>query len=149
MLLGPGRHAVARLSLLYGQGPGAPTGFFGQQVQSLRNGQELHLLSDEWRTPLDLETAATALVHLAASDFTGILHIGGPQRLSRLEMGQRLATILNLDAHLLIRTLRKQLNSPEPRPRDVALDSSKWRELFPEMPWPDWDTAVRSMQLPE
>ena len=147
VLLASGRHAVARVSLLYGPALGAPAGFFEQQVRSLREGRRLPLFSDEWRTPLDIRAAATALVRLAASDFSGVLHIGGPQRLSRLEMGQQLASILDLDDQALIPTLRDHLESPEPRPRDVSLDSSEWRQLFPELPWPDWNTAVESMKL--
>ena len=65
--------------------------FFGAQISALRQGQPLTLFWDEWRTPLDLASAASGLLALLRSSNTGVLHLGGPERLSRLEMGQRLA----------------------------------------------------------
>jgi dTDP-4-dehydrorhamnose reductase len=103
------------------------------------------LFADEWRTPLDLATAARALAALARSDFTGLLHLGGPERLSRLAMGQRLAAFLGADPAPLVAARRAEVPAPEPRPRDVTLDSSRWRGLFPEQPWPAWEEAVRDL----
>ena len=102
------------------------------------------LFDDEWRTPLDLATASEALVAIAESDFTGVLHLGGPQRLSRVEMGVQLAAAIGVEAS--IRPLsRNAAGQPEPRPRDVSLDSSRWRTLFPAQRWPAYDEAIRGM----
>jgi dTDP-4-dehydrorhamnose reductase len=79
------------------------------------------------------------------SDFTGLIHLGGPERLSRLEMGQRLAAALGLDPSVIVPAARASFPAAEPRPRDVSLDSSRWRSLFPAQPWPDWDEALGEM----
>ena len=73
------------------------------------------LFSNEWRTPLYLGAAATALLALARSDYTGRLHLGGPERLSRLEMAQQLATHLGADASVIVPTSRTSIAAPEPR----------------------------------
>ena len=130
------RSAVARLSLLYGPSLNGRPSFFDEQAAALRGGRPVTLFADEWRTPLDLPTAARALMALAKSDCTGVLHIGGPERLSRLEMGQRLAEALGADEAGLLAATRTQAPAPEPRPRDTSLASSRWRSLFPEVPWP-------------
>lgn len=137
------RAAVARVSLLYGQTLNGRPSFFDQQAEALRAGSPVTLFADEWRTPLHLATAARALVALAYSDFTGLLHVGGPERLSRLEMGQRLAHFLGADPGVIVAARRADAPAPEPRPRDVSLDSSRWRELFPALPWPTWGEALR------
>jgi dTDP-4-dehydrorhamnose reductase len=140
------RSAVVRVSLLYGPSLHGRPSFFDEQVSALRAGRPVTLFRDEWRTPLDLVTAARALVAIAESDFSGMLHVGGSDRLSRLEMGLRLAAILGVDPSPITATDRAAAPAPEPRPRDVALDSSRWRAAFPSVPWPAGEEALR--QLP-
>jgi dTDP-4-dehydrorhamnose reductase len=136
------RCIVARLSLLYGPSLNGRTSFFDEQTTALRTGQSVTLFTDEWRTPLDLTTAARALAALAASDVTGVLHIGGPERLSRFEMGVRLAASLGADAPVIVGATRDSVPSPEERPRDTSLDSSRWRAAFPAIPWPHFPESA-------
>ncbi len=141
------RAVVARISLLYGPSLMGRPGFFDEQLAALHGGRPVSLFVDEYRTPLDLATAARALLALAASDYTGILHIGGPERMSRLEMGLRLAKSLGLSGDGFIARRRDQAPAPEPRPRDVSLDSSLWRKNFPSLAWPSFEEALRGMGL--
>jgi dTDP-4-dehydrorhamnose reductase len=130
------RAAVARLSLLYGPSLNGRASFFDEQTAALRARRNVTLFTDEWRTPLDLATAARALAALAESDVTGLWHVGGPERLSRYEMGVRLAAALGADPSVIVAATRDAVPAPEPRPRDTSLDSSRWRAAFPEVPWP-------------
>ncbi len=139
------RCVVARVSLLYGPSLTGRASFFDEQLRALRAGRPATLFADEWRTPLDLATAAHALVELARSDVQGIVHIGGPERLSRLEMGQRLARCLGVTCSGIVAVRRDEVPASEPRPRDVSLDSSRWRGLFPHLPWPTWEEALAHM----
>jgi dTDP-4-dehydrorhamnose reductase len=141
------RAAVSRVSLLYGPALVGRPSFFDEQIAALRGGRPVTFFVDEWRTPLDLPTAAKALLSLADSDYTGVLHIGGPERMSRLEMGRRLAAVLVVSDERIVTARRDEVPSAEPRPRDVSLDSSKWRQLFPANPWPPWEEALREMSL--
>ena len=139
------RHAVARVSLLFGPSrAGRPT-FFDEQVAALRERRPCTLFADEWRTPLSLLTAARGLIALARSDFTGVLHMGGPERLSRLEIGRRLASYLGVDGSSLVESTRAAVPSPEPRPRDTSLNSARWRSLFPNVTWLGWEEALREL----
>jgi dTDP-4-dehydrorhamnose reductase len=142
------RAVVARVSLLYGPSLAGRPSFFDEQVAAMRAGRPLTLFADEWRTPLDLDTAAMALLALARADVTGVLHVGGPERFSRLEMGLRLARFLGVDAGNVIAARRADVPAAEPRPRDVSLDSSRWRGLFPGVHWPAWDEALRGLPWP-
>jgi dTDP-4-dehydrorhamnose reductase len=142
------RHAVVRLSLLFGPSLAGRPSFFDEQADALRAGRPVTLFADEWRTPLDLDSAAHALLELARSDFAGLLHVGGAQRLSRVEMGLRLAEFLHADPAVIVAARRADVPAGEPRPRDVALDSSRWRGLFPALPWPDFPAALRRLPPP-
>jgi dTDP-4-dehydrorhamnose reductase len=139
------RGLVARVSLLYGPSRSGRPSFFDEQVAALQQGRPLTLFHDEWRTPLDLATAARALLQLASSEVSGVLHIGGPERLSRLEMGQRLARFLGVAGENIVSVGRSDVPGTEPRPRDTSLDSSRWRGLFPSLPWPVWEEALSQL----
>jgi dTDP-4-dehydrorhamnose reductase len=133
---------VVRTSLLFGPSVIGRTTFFDEQVTAARNGKPIALSADEWRTPLSLKTAASALVALAQSKEAGILHLGGPERMSRLEMGERLAAFLGVGRSFIRAVRRDEAPSEEPRPRDTSLDSSRWRALHPDHPWPSWEAAL-------
>jgi dTDP-4-dehydrorhamnose reductase len=139
------RTLIVRCSLLFGLSLTARRGFFDHQLSALRGGQSLNLFQDEWRSPLSLRTAARALVALTASDQVGLLHIGGPERMTRLEMGERLAKYLGLKSPNITACSRQDAPTAEPRPRDVSLDSSRWRALFPSLPWPNYEEALAEM----
>lgn len=113
---------------------GAPR-FFDDLVRKLRAGEPVTLFEDEFRSPLGLPTAAAALWDLALSDVAGLLHLGGPERLSRFEMGLQLARYLRVSESLVRPMRQAELPAPEPRPADVSLNSSRWRGLFPQGRW--------------
>jgi len=137
--------AVVRLSLCFGPSLfGRPT-FFDTMVTALGGGEPITCFTDEWRTPISLQTAARALVRLVQSDWRGLWHLGGPERLSRLEMGQRLARFLGADAGAIVAASRDCVASPEPRPRDLSLDSSRWRARFELVPWPTFEEALEEL----
>jgi dTDP-4-dehydrorhamnose reductase len=141
------RSVVVRVSLLFGPTLIGRPAFFDGQLAALRERRPVTLFEDEWRTPLSLVTAARALAALVRSDCTGVLHLGGPERLSRLDMGRRLAAFLGADPSVLVPTRRQDAPAPERRPRDTSLRSDRWRELFPGQPWPAWEDALGEMGL--
>jgi dTDP-4-dehydrorhamnose reductase len=141
-VLGRPQMTVARLSLLFGPTLVGRPGFFDKQLAAIRNGQPLRLFADEWRTPLSLLTAAEFLITIACADHSGLLHLGGRQRMSRLEMGQRLAQEIGGSSNAFVSSLQGEVPAPEPRPRDVSLDSSRFRTLFPQQPWPTFEEAL-------
>lgn len=103
--------AIVRTSLLYGP-PDGP-----QEELARRGDVEFH--SDEIRSPIRVRDLATALLALADLDFAGILHIAGPEPLSRSDFAQRLRG-----------AAVRSRPTPPGRARNVALDSSRARRLL-------------------
>ncbi|MCB0184457.1 MAG: sugar nucleotide-binding protein, partial [Caldilineaceae bacterium] len=63
---------VIRVSLLFGTSLiGRPT-FVQQLLQAIGQGQPFRLFDDEWRTPLELETAAESIAIAAESETIGL-----------------------------------------------------------------------------
>ena len=122
-----------RLPLMYGVPQGRRETTFVKQIAALRCGQPLRLFTDEFRTPVWLADAARAIIGLAGSDKTGLLHVAGPQRLSRYELVARCAALLNIPQPNLVPASRCDVDSPEPRPADLSLDGRRLREQFPHL----------------
>jgi len=122
--------AVVRLPLMVGLPAVDRPTTFRHQLQALQQQQPLKLFQDEFRSPIALNDAARACMDIARSDFSGIIHAGGPQRLSRLEIGLALARALNIAPDKIVPTCQIDVHFPEPRPMDVSLDSSLFEKTF-------------------
>ncbi len=89
---------------------------------ALRTGEEVRLFHDELRQPIrsdDLAAELWALVALDREDRAGTWHLPGPEHLSRLELGRRLAASLGLDASGIVAA--SAASFPTPRARDPFL----------------------------
>ncbi len=140
-------HLVLRISLLFGPSINGRPSFFQQQIQSLRDGTPCRLFEDEWRTPLSLRVAAKGLLAAATSDVSGILHLGGRDRLSRLEMGQRLCRLLGKDERLCQSTCRDDATTGEPRPRDTSFNCDLWDRIMDDFERPGYEDSLRDLPL--
>jgi dTDP-4-dehydrorhamnose reductase len=141
-VLATSRGIAARLSLLFGPSRCGRASFFDQAIGAIRNGQPRTFFEDEYRTPLDLATAAVILVRLAESDLAGIYHVGGRERVSRFELMRRAATALGLDQSLVLPDRKKEANLVEPRPSDVSLDTTRLALAFPDLMRPTIEEAL-------
>ena len=132
------RSLVVRLPLMYGlpEVSREPT-FFEGMLRALKTGTPIKLFEDEFRTPLWLEDAAHALCTAADSELTGVLHVAGPQRLSRLAMGRQLAAAIGCSDAPLVAARRSDLAGPEPRPHDLSLDCARYLAHFGAHPGRD------------
>lgn len=138
---------VARLSLLYGPTL-AMTGrasYFDRILSTLKAGEPQTFFEDEFRTPLDLATAAEALVRLAGLDLGGLVHVGGYERLSRFDLARRTAEALGFDGSLIRSNRQTDVRFPEPRPADVSLDTAKLAGLLPDLTRGPVEGAVRAL----
>ena len=122
---------VVRIPLMYGFALNGRRTTFSNQIAALRAGEPLKLFNDEWRTCVWLADAARALIGLACSDYAGLIHIAGPERLSRLELITRCADLLGAQNRNLVPISRLAAPAPEPRPADLSLDGSRFNALLP------------------
>lgn len=135
---------VVRTALMFGPTRCGDPNFFTQQVAALRSGESLTLFHDEYRTPLALCTAAAGLAEVCEGDASGLYHLGGPERMNRVEFAERLAAYLGVEAKYEAIS-RLDIDSPEPRPADVSLVSDKFYAAFPATPRPTMEAALDTM----
>lgn len=125
------RTLVVRVPLMIGTPHNARQTTFVRQIASLRSGAPLHLFTDEHRTPVCLADAARALVGLARSEMRGVIHVAGPEQLSRYEIISRCASLLGIREPNLVPASRHDFATPEPRPADLSLDGGLLRTTLP------------------
>ncbi|MCL1464392.1 SDR family oxidoreductase [Argonema galeatum] len=115
---------ICRMPLMFGIAPPGASSFIQPFIKVLRERKELSLFTDEFRTPVSGQTAASGLL-LALEKVEGIIHLGGKERVSRYEFGRLMADVLELPQEKLKSCLQKDVPMAAPRPSDVSLDSSK------------------------
>ncbi len=109
---------VVRTSLLVGESGVIMRPAF--ECDTLLRGRPVTLYADEWRSPTHVDDVARAAWDLARRELAGTLHVAGPDRLSRLELGRILCGMFRFDPALL-----RQGTRPADRPRDTSLDSRR------------------------
>jgi dTDP-4-dehydrorhamnose reductase len=133
---------ILRVALVCGRGWSRRLTSTESIAQRLRRGEGVTLFDDEWRSPVDPDSVASAInALLLRPQLSGVFNLGGPERLTRFELGERVAQLLGLDASLLRRASREQ-HRGAPRPRDVSLSSSRARQELGFAPRP-LDVAIR------
>lgn len=115
--------AVCRMPLMFGIVPPSATSFIQPFIKTLREGKELSLFTDEFRTPVSGKTAASGLL-LALEKVQGRIHLGGKERVSRYDFGRLLVEVLELPEIGLKACRQEDVKMAAPRPPDLSLDSS-------------------------
>ena len=136
--------AVVRIPLLYDSDRSVSRNFFPQMVQAMQIGQKLRLFTDEYRTPLSVRTGASALLKVV-ENVSGLIHLGGPERISRYDFGLLIARVMKLTSARLIPCLQRDMPMPAPRPCDVSLDSAKAHALINFNPPPLTEEIHRNL----
>jgi dTDP-4-dehydrorhamnose reductase len=128
---------IIRSSLIYGWRPTVARAA-RWMIDTANRGEPLQLWSDELRCPIWAESLAAALVELAGLDYTGFLHLGGSQVVSRYEFGIKLLRFAGAD------TGRVEA-APTPadwvRPLDCTMDTSLARSIL-QTPLPGLDEVL-------
>lgn len=116
--------AVCRMSLMFGDPGPVASSFFTSMLIALKEGREIKLFTDEFRTPVSGSTA-THGIFVALEKVHGLLHLGGRERISRYDFGRLLMDVLGISKANIVPCLQQDVTMPAPRVPDVSLDSSK------------------------
>ncbi|MFJ6666527.1 sugar nucleotide-binding protein [Streptomyces sp. NPDC091383] len=114
---------IARTSLIIGYGRSVHERTVHALVAGTREGV---LFTDDVRCPVHAEDLAAALLEVALSDAAGVLHLAGPDALSRHDLGRLIAQRDGLDATRL--PAGRRVDAPLPGALDVRLDGRATQE---------------------
>lgn len=117
--------AICRMPLMFGKAAPVAQSFLQGFITNLQADKQLNLFVDEYRTPASATTASRGLLLAIAKQVSGILHLGGKERISRYEFGLLLADLLGCDRALIKPGKQKDIVMAAPRSPDTSLDSSR------------------------
>lgn len=115
---------VVRTSLIYDFSPDNRQA--GWLVETVQAGKKVPLFVDEIRNPVWSWNLAEALLELAQGTASGILHVAGPEPISRWVLGAALLEELGLDPAQAAEPVRAADLAPH-RPRDLTLHLERAR----------------------
>lgn len=116
--------AVCRMPLMFGDGGLVAQSFIQPMLEMLREGKELNLFIDEFRTIVSGQTAAKGLLLALETNYHGILHLGGKERISRYDFIELVLDVLNIKTGKITGCRQADVKMAAARPPDVSLDSS-------------------------
>jgi 5-epi-valiolone dehydratase len=124
-----GNNLAWRVSLIYGwRLAGERDNFFHRTVRALEAGESVAAPVDQWTTPVVAEDVAAWASRLVTVRPSGVLHLGGPQRVDRFTWAHQIAAEFGLPAEGIVGVPR----STTPygvRPRNSCLRSIRSSSL--------------------
>ena len=120
--------AICRLPLMFGDPGPVARSFLQPMLRNLSEGRILTLFTDEYRSPTSGASAARGLL-MALKSGSGVLHLGGSERVSRYDFGLLVARVFGLNLDKINPCRQSDVKMPAPRPADVSLDSAKAFQL--------------------
>ena len=130
---------VVRTSLIYDFVPGNKQVDF--LLRPIQQGQRCRLFYDEFRSPIWSQNLAGALLELVAHSFQGVLHVAGPERLSRADLGAKILGVMGYEPQHIERISQAGTN----RPPDLTMDVSRAKGLL-KTPLLSIDEAIAQIQ---
>jgi len=126
-----GDTVILRLALLYGWGSAVRPRFSDWLAKGLREGREVPLFVDQYRTPLFVAQGAEIIGQLLqAPGMRGVFNLGGGERLSRYAFGLKFCDMFAFPKEQVKPMAMESLGQRAKRPKDCALNSSKISALL-------------------
>lgn len=116
--------AIVRTSIIYDFCETNPQ--VDWMLRRIAAGEDVPLFVDQVRCPIWAHNLADALLELACRTYTGVLHIVGPEPMTRYELGCGLLDALGLDASAHVRVAY----APDSMPPRLILDVTQTQDLL-------------------
>lgn len=134
LLNSPNQVLIVRTNVLYGYTKRTRASFVKWVVDSLKQGQTIPVVEDQWNNPTWTRALAETVHFLVANEVEGVYHCGGADLLNRYQFARRIAALFQLDGHLIQPVKTKTLNQPARRPLRSGLKTKKIEAEWQQSP---------------
>ena len=125
-------HSILRTILVYGLHNKPNIVTFLKSY--LEEGKSVNLVSDQVRMPTFVDDLSRACVSASEKKARGVFHICGPEQMSYLDIGNRIAEYFSFDKSLINHVQTKDLNQKAKRPFRTGFDLQKSKEKLNYIP---------------
>lgn len=123
--------AIARTIIVFGQANNMSRSNLVLWVyDSLKKGQEIHVVTDQFRTPTWADDLAKGCISIAQKDATGIFHLSGKDLVSMYDFALMVAEFFKLNQQLIKPITSSALNQAAKRPPRTGFNIRKAEEIL-------------------
>lgn len=140
-------YAIVRVAIVYGKAmPGQHGNIVQLVINRLQCGQDIHVVSDQWRTPTYVGDVSNGIQLLIENATNGIFHICGDECMTIAEVAYQVADCKNLDRSLIHPATTEEIKESTPRPRFSGMSIEKAKAVLGYHPHKlneilrNWDT---------
>jgi dTDP-4-dehydrorhamnose reductase len=126
---------IVRIALTFGFSSTLSRCFTESLIDKLQAGTQVSLFTDEYRSPIYVDSLCNAILDMVDRRETGTFHLGGPDRINRYEFGLLAADVFGCDRDLIVATTVGAFGFRDRRPKDCSLNSQRAGGTFlPQIP---------------
>lgn len=119
-------YAIVRVAIVYGKAlPGQHGNIVQLVMNRLQAGQEIRVVSDQWRTPTYVGDVSDGIQRLIEKPINGIFHICGSECLTIADVAYQVADSMKLDRSLIHPVSTEEMKESTPRPRFSGMSIEK------------------------
>ena len=116
---------------MYGKAlPGQHGNIVQLVMNRLKAGQEIRVVSDQWRTPTFVGELSDGIRRLIENTTNGIFHICGDECLTIAEIAYQVADYMKLNRTLIYPVTTEEMQESTPRPRFSGMSIEKARTIL-------------------
>jgi len=123
-------YVIVRTNVLFGSGKNIRPNFIIWLIERLKQGNHLHVVTDQFNNPIHADNLADAVIEVAQIEYSGIIHIGGADYLSRYEIASCTAKHFGLNNELVSPIATKELGQTARRPLKGGLKIGRAKKLL-------------------
>ena len=124
-------YAIVRVAIVYGRAlPGQHGNIVQLVMNRLKAGQEIRVVSDQWRTPTFVGDLSDGIQRLIENTANGIFHICGDECLTIAEIAYQVADYMKLNRTLIYPVTTEEMQESTPRPRFSGMSIEKARTIL-------------------
>ena len=114
---GLSKWAIARTVLLYGTAQQMKrSNVVLWVIDKLSNGERIHVVDDQWRTPTYVEDLAVGIERMVHFEKTGLYHLSGREMMTIYDLARTVADVFDLDDSLITPVASDFFADALPRP---------------------------------
>ncbi len=126
-------NVVVRSNSVAGESIGWGESFTEWVAAGIHQNRSLNLFDDQFRSPIHIDNLVDLMARLCASDFAGVINVGGPERLSRYETACIVAGSSSVAMKLFKRSSYKEHPHAAIMPADTSYSLHRVLDVMPEL----------------